>query len=96
MQLLKKVINKHKFSRVKNNHRTFLCKVGIHNVSLGRVESEFMRGFLLDNHLYIAKERGVYPHTRFEYYAYYVGEVGGVHYRTDNIMFYKVTLATPF
>lgn len=90
--ILKKVINKYKFDRVKNNPRTYYCNSFR---TLDKVCKQDFASFLLDDHLYIAHPKGVFPHTKYEYYAYYIGEVGGVHYRKDKVCFYKIELSNP-
>lgn len=91
MMQLKKVINQYKFDRVRANKRTFTCKVYIDRGGIP-VVPERVTGFLLADHLYIPKAVGVYPHTKFEFYDYYIGEIGGVHYRKDRVAFYKLYL----
>lgn len=92
---LKKVVNHYKFKRVKDNPNSYRCCVHV-ILSQEWRETRLRTGYLLGDHLYIVKESGVFPHGRFEYYCYFVGEIGAVHYRKDNIMFFKVRTQNPF
>ena len=86
---LKKVINKYKFERIRDNKRTYTCRTYLHDRDHKIVSQT---GFLLGDHLYMYKAVGVFPHTRFEYYDYYIGEIGDVHYRANKLAFYKLRL----
>lgn len=95
--VLKKVINQWKFIRVKNNARAYFCAAVLRDKNDYNLPyKKSIVAFLLDDHLYISVGKGVYPHTRYEFYAYNIKETGEVHYRADGIMFYKIKLANPF
>ena len=83
---LKKVTNEGKYTRVRNNPRSNWVRVYYQKDG---IRTTF--GVKLDDHVYLVKEEGVFPHQRFQYYVYYINLVGGVAVRADYLAFYDIT-----